>query len=256
MRITLLTLLLLALAAPAHAQLYGIDNVNDNLIGINTDTGAATVIGTLGIDVVGTGATFAPDGTLWMLARVSGTDALYTVDLLTGAATFQLEVFYNNNGGISVEFNPDGSTLYVSDGPELGIIDLGDGSIDPVGDMGFGTSNFTLTVDESGLLYSITQDEDLATINPGTATTAIVGPLGVSGNFAAAAFDWDGNRIYSVESGSDTLYRIDPDTGTATSVGSIGVGFGGIGGMAYLNESPVNTEASTWGALKDRYRID
>ncbi|MEP7044334.1 MAG: hypothetical protein ABI843_14820 [Dokdonella sp.] len=78
------------IAVDQNGLMYGLDTVNDALLAIDKSSGAATVVGLLGID-----ASYAQSmkfdrstGTLyWMSYDVSGAGAVATIDPVTGAAT-------------------------------------------------------------------------------------------------------------------------------------------------------------------------
>ena len=76
--------------------LYGIDDTNNQLVTLNTTTGAvASVIGSLGFSTSGEqGLSFDPlTGTLWMVNE--GNQSLYTLNLTTGAATFMANLGFD-----------------------------------------------------------------------------------------------------------------------------------------------------------------
>ncbi len=82
----LITGLLMLAAQPASAQgtLYGVNGALDQLVTIDTTTGAASPVGgPLGGSVLG--IDFAPSGTLYGVDRAS--DTLVTIDTTTGAAS-------------------------------------------------------------------------------------------------------------------------------------------------------------------------
>jgi len=245
-------LLPLFLASPASAQLYGIDLQNDQVLAIDPATGAATVAGPLGFDTNATAADFAPDGTLWMLARsvATGEDALYTVDLATGAATQVVTVDFG--GGHGIAFSPDGSILYAIDNPDLVTIDTGTGAVSTVGNMGIGSNAPSLTKGPSGTLYTVVNaTHELYEVDPSTGTASLVGSLGVTGSFASVTYDWGNGRLLTVHTGG-TLYSLDPSTGAASLIGSLGVS-STVAGLAYRNDAPVPVRNCGWGELKTRF---
>ncbi len=68
------------------ATIYSTGDNGNTLITIDTTTGAATLVGALGVGFVGYAAAFTPDGTLWTMMYPSNAQ-LATVDILTGLAT-------------------------------------------------------------------------------------------------------------------------------------------------------------------------
>lgn len=86
---------------PVSGVLYGVDVVNDQLLRIDTFSGAGDVVGALGVDVspienIYVDMTFDGAGRLWLLARLAGaapaSPSLLQVDVGTGAATFLGEI--------------------------------------------------------------------------------------------------------------------------------------------------------------------
>ena len=75
--------------------LYGIDDTNNQLVTLDTTTGAASVIGPLGFSTSSEqGLSFDPvTGTLWMVNE--GNHSLYTINLTTGAATFMANLGFD-----------------------------------------------------------------------------------------------------------------------------------------------------------------
>jgi len=73
---------------PTCQSLFAVDDVTDRLLTCDTETGACTMVGGLGVNITDTGLAFAADGTLYMStdAPKSPTN-FYRVDPLTGAAT-------------------------------------------------------------------------------------------------------------------------------------------------------------------------
>ena len=77
--------LLTAVQVEATSTLYGVDNSTDQLITINTTTGAATVVGSLGFSIV-RGLAFDPNtSTLYGVDALA--DQLITINTTTGAGT-------------------------------------------------------------------------------------------------------------------------------------------------------------------------
>lgn len=75
---------------------------------------------------------------------------------------------------------------------------------------------------DNNLLYGLTFGGDLYSIDLTNAVTNMVGSFSGVGSFMNLACDANG-VLYSIDSDSDQLYTLDPATGTATPVGSLGV---------------------------------
>ncbi len=120
------TPMMIGLACDAAGNVYGVDAVYDNLYSINTTTGAATIIGPLGIDL----AEYAQDmdydkdnDILYLAGYVSTpsyiTGALLTVNISTGAATLVGE--FQNGAELDAFAIPYGVTVFPDD---LGIVSI------------------------------------------------------------------------------------------------------------------------------------
>ena len=76
----------------AEDNLYGIDLIYDNLLSINKETGAATVIGSLGIDInYAQDIAYDRDNNILYGTLYTSSGGLYTIDVSTGAATLLLD---------------------------------------------------------------------------------------------------------------------------------------------------------------------
>ncbi|MBI5557411.1 MAG: hypothetical protein HY885_07210 [Deltaproteobacteria bacterium] len=119
--------------------------------------------------------------------------------------------------------------LWAHDGlGRLGAIDIADGSIDVIGNMGVVMTD--IAYDANGGLWGISFT-DLFRINPQTAVSTKVGPHNIpSGN--ALVFGPDG-LLYAAGGGSARLYSLDPGSGAGTSLGS--TGFFSAGDLAFYH---------------------
>jgi len=122
-----------------------------------------------------------------------------------------------------------------------------------------------------GVLYGLDADNNLITINPASATTKVVGNIGLpvspGGNVTLLASL--GHRLYAIDP-NNNLYRINPSTGAATLVGSTGIAApdfntcgcvtanslaGGEGGLFFTWEVVDDTSGSVL-VPSTLYRID
>lgn len=178
--------LVIGIACDMIGNMYAIDIINDNLLSVNTETGAATEIGTLGIDI-----NFAQDiafdrdndilyGTLYNNGTGSG--GLYEINVSTGEATL-LNDFVSEVTGFAIpysgacrvtfivtdgELNPldganiniNGSNLTTVSGEALIILE--DGSYDYIVTMdGYYGTNGNVVVDGS----NVTEEVSLERVN-------------------------------------------------------------------------------------------
>ena len=113
---------MIGIASDYEGNIYGIDAYDDNLYSINTATGAATIIGPLGIDIdeEAQDMEYDKDNELLYLAGiVTGVGSLYTVNTTTGAAT--LVGGFMNGAKLAGFAIPYGDPVFSND---LGVVDI------------------------------------------------------------------------------------------------------------------------------------
>ena len=106
----------------AAGNLYGVDPGDDNLYSINSTTGAATIIGALGIDLAENVQDMDYDkdnDILYLAAYLSTGGSLYTVNISTGAATLVGQ--FENGVELDAFAIPYGVTVVPDD---LGIVSI------------------------------------------------------------------------------------------------------------------------------------
>jgi hypothetical protein len=89
----------------------------------------------------------------------------------------------------------------------------------------------------TGTLFTLTFDYDLqvlalATVDPTTGASHVVGPIGLHDPFIGLTFAQNG-RLFALGRQNDRLVTIDPATGAAADVGSLGLGRGDGHGIAF-----------------------
>jgi len=67
--------------------LYSVDDVTDQLVTCDIQSGACTAVGPLGVDITDTGLAYGADGLLYMSTDAPKPSKLYKVDAATGKAT-------------------------------------------------------------------------------------------------------------------------------------------------------------------------
>ncbi len=72
--------------SPGCGALYGVDDVRDELVRCDRQTGACVAVGPLRVDVTDTGLAFANDGKLYMSTDAPKPSRLYQIDLVSGRA--------------------------------------------------------------------------------------------------------------------------------------------------------------------------
>ena len=112
---------------------------------------------------------------------------------------------------------------YAATSSQLGTIDLQTGVFTEIGVMNgiLGSDTQDLARLPGGLLYGSNASSELVLIDPVSLTTSMVGVCG--NNIFGLAFRQDGTLFGC---SSDTLYQINPNTGAATLVGTMGVNSG------------------------------
>ena len=148
------------------------DDVNAQLVTINTATGAATAVGLSVVPIGEAGLTFAPDGTLY--AADQDGELLYTLNPATGAATLV--------GSLGEEIDglgfANGTLFGISDGG-LFTINTATGAATLVGTNGLSNNEAGLEGDGLGNLYLLDEDtESLYLLNQGTGAATLIGNTG------------------------------------------------------------------------------
>jgi hypothetical protein len=126
---------------------------SDELVTINTTTGAQTTIGDLGLSEREYGLAFAPDRTLWL----SSNDSIYTVSTTTGATTLVGTTGDNEMEVRSLAFNAAGTLYgYDDDSGRLFTISTTTGAATEVGSSPYSMGNVAgLDFDSAGTLWAI-----------------------------------------------------------------------------------------------------
>jgi hypothetical protein len=115
-------------------QLLGAAATQDELISIQTKTGVGTLIGDLGANFTTHGATWS-DGINGLYAINGLNNGLYTIDPLTGLATFQVTLSMNF-GTVGIELLPANGVIYAcSSEANLLSIDPVSGVVTTIGSM-------------------------------------------------------------------------------------------------------------------------
>ncbi|MDP6814858.1 MAG: PEP-CTERM sorting domain-containing protein [Alphaproteobacteria bacterium] len=218
----------------AHAALFGVSNITDELLTINPTTGAATAIGSLGY-VFPFGIAFDSSGALFGVDN--STDQLYSINTTTGAGTAIGNLGFNIPNSLAF----DGSdNLFATDRntDQLFSINTTTGAGTAIGPVGGGFGHVTgLAFDSSGTLYGVDNGtESLLTINTTTGAGTLVGTLGALGgiDLLGIAFDTSGT-LFGAGNVSDQLYTINTTSGVATAVGPLG--FSGVHGLSFVPDA-------------------
>lgn len=242
----------LGLAGPAASSAradmaYGVTLIGNQLIGVDTTTGAGTLIGPL------SGGNVNPFGLVGFNNQLytfnSATDAINQISTTTGAtvASFSLNVGpVLGAGGLAFQTATTGFLTTALDpttynyANNLYRFDTATGT----------TTLITQTADTlsalaysgTGTLYALGQlDGNLYTINTTTGAMTTVGNVGVAlgSPINSLAFGTNGALYATLD---DALYSLNTATGAATAIGdpAMGTGFASVSGLAFANGSLPN----------------
>ena len=152
---------------------------------------------------------------------ISGNYQLYKFDLISGE-----QELIGNTPSLDFEglaFSPDHILYAVEDGNNaLYTINTETAEVTLIGSLGINVASPGLTFTSDGILYMVQGDDQgsLYTINISTGAASLVGAFGADYIDSIA---WDGAKMWALSSsGNNTLYRIDPNNGAATAIGSLG----------------------------------
>jgi hypothetical protein len=218
--------LLSATTALAGPIMYVHDG-GGNLGTVDVATGAATVIGNMG--VVMTDIAFDPLGNLYGISF----DNLYSINSSTAAAS--LIGATSIAGGNALVFGADG-TLYGAGFATTNLFTINPltGASSVVGNMGFASGGDLAF--NTGDFYLASSGAQLIRVNPTTGAGALVGAFGVAGVFGLATGD-DG-VLYAVA--GTNVYTVNTATGAATNpVNFGGQGLGVAFGQSFVAETQV-----------------
>jgi hypothetical protein len=238
------------MAGPTHAGsiLYGV-NQEDNLISINTTTGAGALVQTISpsMGAIGLAAT---GGKLYAFDTNNG-NVLDQLDPNSSSPVATVNVGFTGSDTLAegdLAFRSDGTGFVVSTLLADGSFDLNNGSLFSLDLAG---NSHTLIKDSfgahlSGLAFSPTSGDlfgldtggtTLYKIDPSNGNLTVVGSTGlVNGRCCLGGLAFASNgTLYAglADFANSTLYTIDTTTGQATSIGDIG--FDSVSGLAFFD---------------------
>jgi hypothetical protein len=233
----------------AQQVLYGISFGRNELIRIDTTTGVGTTIAPLSSSMLPAGLAFR--GTT-LYTWDNNANRIRELNLATGATVNTIDIgiaTFLGEGDLAFRSDGTGFVTGFSPGP-LWRFDVTTPSSTLLGN-NLPAVMDALAFDASDVLYGLSQSAVLGigsdpstrlyTINQATGSATLVGSTGLT-NFSTAglAFDTNGDLYAALGlnggspfngNGASSLYRIDPTTGTATLIGSIGIT--GVSGLAF-----------------------
>ena len=203
--------------------LFSQDNNSNGLFQLDLGTGAATL--------VGTGATATTSSTIGLTETADPT-------LLLGSTYLSIAEIATDGSGatvISGSADAEGLAMHIGTGVLFSAINEDFRTLDP-------TTGAVLTG-----LATPPQDVDRLGVDPdgnvkyafyvydiGTNNWSQVGDTGIDWEDPGLAFDHLNGVAYATDAGTGSLYRIDPGTGAATLVGSLGTSTSAGGGVAFV----------------------
>jgi DNA-binding beta-propeller fold protein YncE len=257
-RFALASLALTSAAAAQQMMLVATDSAGDNLIRLDTQTGASTVIGPLGD---GTVAALAYDPTRGILyATSTQTNTLLTVNPGTGAATVIGPLGATLMHGL--EYSPPDDTLYgiggTTNNRTIYRIDRVTGAATQIGTV-LGPSTYTIVYDTSAntMYAAAIGQQTLSRITMSTGALTLIGPFGAPGMpipqvGIGIAYDATHGLFASDNTGTpgnaNPLYKINTATGAATLVGII-PGPVNLLGLAFVPDESCYPDCNGDGAL-------
>lgn len=241
-------LALISLAPVSIAStLYGIEfSTGTGFYTVNQSTGAIHLVGNTGNKATGD-LTSDQSSTIWTNDMTNS--ALLTVNPATGAISSSATIRSVTGAPVpivSLAWDPANHNLYGNtavgfgdiNADQLFQIDPITGAASLIGTIGF-TRVYALGFDQTGKLFGISNTSaDLINISIGTGVGSLIAPVTLTGAFDLA-FRPEDNKMFVADSGSFSLYTMNPATGASTLVGGYGAGStNNVVGLAFLGAVP------------------
>jgi uncharacterized protein YuzE len=215
-------LLVLCSTFPAFGSvMYMVDASNNSLYTVNKGTGAATLVGPLGVRVGPPAGLAYNNRTDTLFITTLSSNGLSSIDRNTGAATF-LGATGVNLPGLAYDTNSD--TLYGLSGQtdSLYAIDQGSGTLRQIGSFGTNVDYIGAAYDALADMLYMTARDGFFAIDTSSGTATLIGET--SPNFIRGLeFDADDGVLYGVDVTYNNLLAIDVTTGAASVIGNLGV---------------------------------
>lgn len=216
--------LFLAASSLSASTLYASDYAGAaQLFSVDQTTAALTAVGSPGATDIGD---MTSDLTKLIAIRIP-INQLYTIDPATGMQTPGVTITGSRTSIVSLAYDVVTNTLYGNTSVGFGAandglysIDMNTGAATYVGDIGF-NQVYALAFNNSGMLYGVDGGGNLITIDKTTGAGTQVGSTGQIFVFDIA-FRPEDNVLFAVETGTSSLFTINPATGVASLVGSYG----------------------------------
>ncbi|QDV43965.1 hypothetical protein Enr13x_38260 [Stieleria neptunia] len=212
------------IALYAEPVLFLADGNSSSLWTINTTTGNATRVGSLGLTPSLIGLAYdSVGGDLLMTSSNGDNSQLFRLDQSTGQASLVGDTGSQAISGLA--FDPHSQVLYGGSGAtnSLFTIDRGTGAATLVGGYGVEVGGHGLGFDSQNqqlLMTDVVQDT-LYSVDRNTGAATAIGGTGLT-SVAGLAFHSGENRLYGINANDDTLVRLNTSTGVGEVVGDLG----------------------------------
>lgn len=231
-----LAVTVLGSAASTAAPLFSVDSATNDLVRIESTTGAVTVVGGLGVNAFNMDLTRTADGRLWGLnSRFGNRVDLHEINTATGAVISTVQVTLGGNGLVSAEgLAHTGNQLQLSYSPD------GDTFADHIGDLGLGgavSNGSFVTVDIDGMsiatgttpFYTVDRDPAdgdtfIHALDPGALPANLIATFDAD-DVRANDLLTDGTDIFMIDGFNDELHIFNP--GAPLALTSVGLDRGG-----------------------------
>lgn len=228
--------LALASLSARAAPLFSIDSSTNDLVRIESTTGAVTVVGALGVNAFNMDLTRTADGRLWALnSRFGNRVDLHEINTATGAVISSAQVTLGGNALLSAEgLSHSGNQLRLSYSPD------DDTFADHLGDLalsGAVSNGSFITVDIDGLsiatgatpFYAVDRDPAAGdtlvyALDPGALPAIQIATFDAN-DVRANDLLTDGTDIFMIDGFNDELHIFNP--GAPLALTSIGLDRGG-----------------------------
>lgn len=216
--------------------LYASDTNTDQLLTLDTTTGAKTIKGNLGFGNVEGLAYDVNTDTLHGIDTdpLGKNPRLITIHTTSGAGTAVGAVLHEDMSG-ALAYDSTRAKLYGANKLGLLRLDTTNGRGTGVGQLGVETVTDVAYHPSSGVVYAVASDGDdgkLLTVDLATGSATPVGGLGIA--CCVDGLTFIGNTLYAVDTSSRALVTVDTTTGAVSNVGVI-TGYARISGALAYN---------------------